>query len=155
MWDATAALEALGAADVALWFWDPLTDNLHFTGAVRPLALSPLAPTCPSAAILALAMPQDRSLVEQILKVQPPGEEIVARIRMRGGETGIWRGVWLEDGIRAAGVIVPEVKFAASERDALTGLLDRRSFIARARERLQTAGGQTLVVADLDRLRRH
>jgi len=38
--------------------------------------------------------------------------------------------------------------------DTLTGLLDRRSFIARARERLQAPGTHTLVVADLDRLRR-
>ena len=137
MWDATATLEALGAADVALWFWDPAHDRLNFTGAVRSLALSPLAPECSAAAILALSMPQDRALVEDMLKVQPPGEEVVARVRMRGGETCIWRGVWLEDGVRAAGVIVPEINFAASQLDQLTGLLDRRSFIAHARERLR------------------
>ena len=154
VWDATATLEALGGSDVALWFWDPLSDKLHLTGAVRSLALSPLAPSCSSAAVLALSMPQDRALVESILNIQEPGEEVVARIRMRGGETCIWRGIWLEDGVRAAGVVVPETKFAASEQDRLTGLLDRRSFILRARERLQGAGGHTLVVADLDRLRR-
>ncbi len=56
--------------------------------------------------------------------------------------------------MRAAGVIVPETSFAASDRDPLTGLLDRRSFVGRAREQLQSAGGYSLVVADLDRLRR-
>jgi c-di-GMP-specific phosphodiesterase len=154
VWDATATLEALGAADVALWFWDPENDRLNFTGAVRSLALSPLGPECPSAAILALSMPQDRALVEDILRVRPPGEEVVARVRMRGGETCIWRGVWLEEGVRAAGVVVPEINFAASRKDQLTGLLDRRSFIGLARERLTVFGGHTLVVADLDRLRR-
>ena len=154
VWDATATLESLGGADVVLWLWEPELDRLRFTGAVRALALSPLAPECSSAAILALSLPQDRALIEDVLKVQPPGEEIVARVRMRGGETGVWRGAWLEDGVRAAGVVVPEVKFAASEVDTLTGLLDRRSFVARARERLHAPGSHTLVVADLDRLRR-
>ena len=154
VWDATVTLEALGAADVALWSWDPNADRLRLTGAARRLGLSPLAPECSSAAVRALAMPQDRALIEEILRIQAPGAEVGARVRMRGGETCIWRGVWLEDGVRAAGVIVPETKFAASEQDALTGLLDRRSFVGRAREQLQAAGGYTLVVADLDRLRR-
>src|SRR4029077_923968 len=44
--------------------------------------------------------------------------------------------------------------FTASERDGLTGLLDRRSFILRAREKLSQPGGYELVVADLNRLRR-
>jgi len=154
IWDATVTLEALGAADVALWSWDPTADRLRLTGAARRLGLSPLAPECSSAAVRALSMPQDRALVEEILRIQAPGAEIGARVRMRGGDACIWRGVWLEDGVRAAGVIVPETKFAASEQDALTGLLDRRSFVSRAREQLQAAGGYTLVVADLDRLRR-
>jgi len=154
IWDATVTLEALGAADVALWSWDPTADRLRLTGAARRLGLSPLAPECSSAAVRALSMPQDRALVEEILRIQAPGAEIGARVRMRGGDACIWRGVWLEDGVRAAGVIVPETKFAASEQDALTGLLDRRSFVSRAREQLQAAGDYTLVVADLDRLRR-
>jgi c-di-GMP-specific phosphodiesterase len=154
IWDATVTLEALGAADVALWNWDPHADSLRLTGATRMLGLSALAPECSSAAVLALAMPRDRALVEDILKVQAPGGEIAARVRMRGGQTCIWRGVWLEDGVRAAGVVVPESKFAASDLDALTGLPDRRSFILRAREKLQTPASFTLVVADLDRLRR-
>ena len=154
IWDATITLEALGAADVALWNWDPEADRLRLTGATRALGLSALAPDCSSAAVLALSMPQDRALVEEILKIQPAGGEVSARVRMRGGETCIWRGVWLEDGVRAAGVVVPETKFAASEIDTLTGLLDRRAFVARARERLQTPNDYILVVADLDRLRR-
>jgi c-di-GMP-specific phosphodiesterase len=154
IWDATVTLEALGAADVALWSWDPNADRLRLTGAARRLGLSPLAPECSSAAVRALSMPQDRALVEEILRIQAPGVEIGARVRMRGGDACIWRGVWLEDGVRAAGVIVPETKFAASEQDSLTGLLDRRSFVGRAREQLQAAGAYTLVVADLDRLRR-
>ncbi|HLI67118.1 MAG TPA: bifunctional diguanylate cyclase/phosphodiesterase [Caulobacteraceae bacterium] len=154
IWDATVTLEALGAADVVLWSWDPEADKLRLTGAARRLGLSPLAPECSSAAVRALSMPQDRALVDEILRIQGPGSEITARVRMRGGDACIWRGEWLEDGVRAAGVIVPETKFAASETDALTGLLDRRSFISRAREQLQAAGGYVLVVADLDRLRR-
>jgi c-di-GMP-specific phosphodiesterase len=154
VWNATVTLEALGGAHAALWNWDPERDSLRMTGAARALGLSPLAPECSSAALLALALPQDRALVEELLRVQSPGDEIAVRLRMRGAETCIWRGVWLEDGVRAAGVIVPETKFAASEVDSLTGLMDRKSFVVRARERLQTPGGMTLVVADLDRLRR-
>ena len=56
-----------------------------------------------AAAVLALALPQDRALVSELLRVQSPGEEIAVRVRMRGAETCIWRGVWLEEGgIRAA-----------------------------------------------------
>jgi len=47
---------------------------------------------------------------------------------------------WLNDGQSAAGVSAPELRFAATDRDRLTGLLERRSFIARARERLEGKG---------------
>ncbi|WP_369058438.1 bifunctional diguanylate cyclase/phosphodiesterase [Caulobacter sp. 73W] len=153
-WEAPAMLEALGAADVALWVWEPEADRLRVNGPARALGLGPLAPECASAAILALAIPQDRAQVERMLRTQPPGSEVVARVRMRGAESCLWRGVWLEEGVRAAGVVAPETKYAASQHDSLTGLLDRTSFIARARERLQSAGEYELVVADLDRLRR-
>src|SRR6185436_6572848 len=126
MWDATATLEALGAADVALWVWEPEKDRLRITGATRALGLGPLAPDCSSAALRALALPQDRALAEEILRLQDPGGEIAVRLRMRGAGACIWRGVWLEEGRRASGVIAPEIKFAPSEQDALTGLLDRR-----------------------------
>ena len=66
----------------------------------------------------------------------------------------LWRGVWLEDGVRAAGVAALEVKFSGSDTDALTGLLDRKTFLVRAREQLLQGGEFELVVADLDRLRR-
>lgn len=153
-WDATATLEALGAADVALWLWEPEKDRLHLTGASRALGLGPLAPECSSAAMRALALPPDRALAEDLLRVQEPGSEIFVRLRMRGGGVCIWRGVWLEEGLRAAGVVAPEAKFAASDQDGLTGLLDRKSFVAGARERLAHPGQHELVVADLDRLRR-
>jgi c-di-GMP-specific phosphodiesterase len=154
IWDATATLEALGGADVALWFWEPSHDRLRIHGAARGLGLGPLAPECSSAALRALALPQDRALAEDLLRLEEPGHPISIRMRMRGGGVCIWSGVWLEEGSRAAGVVVPEVKFAASETDPLTGLLDRRSFLAHARERLQSPGKHELVVADLDRLRR-
>ena len=154
IWDATTTLEALGAADVALWYWEPEQDRLRLTGASRALGLGPLAPECSSAALRALALPQDRALAEDILRLQPPGTEVAVRLRMRGAGVCIWRGVWLEEGVRAAGVVAPETKFAASDQDPLTGLLDRRSFLAHARDRLQAPGRHQLVVADLDRLRR-
>ena len=154
IWDTTATLEALGGADVALWIWEPEADRLRLNGAARALGLGPLAPECSSAAFRALALPQDRAQAEEVLKVREPGCEVVARFRVRGGETCLWRGVWLEEGVRDAGVVAPETKFSASERCELTGLLDRRSFIARARERLSQEGVHELVVADLDRLRR-
>lgn len=154
IWDATSTLEALGAADVVLWHWEPECDRLRLTGASRALGLGPLAPECSSAAIRALALPQDRARAEEVLRVQEPGTEIAVRMRMRGGGVCIWRGVWLEEGLRAAGVVAAETKFAASDLDNLTGLLDRKSFILRAREHLQIDGDYELVVADLDRLRR-
>ncbi|MDY6924468.1 MAG: hypothetical protein SWI22_10980, partial [Pseudomonadota bacterium] len=39
-----------------------------------------------------------------------------------------------------AGVVALETKFAASHRDHLTGLLDRRTFLARAGETLTHPG---------------
>ncbi|HEY8574181.1 bifunctional diguanylate cyclase/phosphodiesterase [Phenylobacterium sp.] len=154
IWDATGTLEALGAADVALWMWEPDRDRLRLTGATRALGLGPLAPDCSSAALRALSLPQDRAVADDLLRIQDPGTEIAVRLRMRGGVVCIWRGVWLEEGRRAAGVAAPETKFAGSDQDPLTGLLDRKSFVLRARERLQTPGRHELIVADLDRLRR-
>ena len=89
-----------------------------------------------------------------MLHLQPPGTELSARIRMRDGAVSIWRGIWLEEGARASGVIVSEVQFASSHLDSLTGLLDRRNFVSQVREQLQTPGAYDLIVADLDRLRR-
>ena len=154
MWDATATLESLGAAEVALWVWEPEKDRLRLTGSTRALGLGPLAPECSSAALRALSLPQDRAFAEDILRPQAPGGEVAVRLRLRGGAPCVWRGVWLEEGVRAAGVIAAEVRFAASGIDQLTGLADRASFITLARERLQVPGEQELIVADLDRLRR-
>jgi c-di-GMP-specific phosphodiesterase len=154
IWDAAATLEALGGAQVALWVWEPENDSLRLYGAARQLGLGPLAPECSSAAFRALALPSDRASAEELLRTQEPGTEVALRLRMRGGETCLWRGVWLEEGVRASGVVAPETRFAASESDNLTGLLDRKSFVIHARERLIAPLRQTLVVADLDRLRR-
>jgi c-di-GMP-specific phosphodiesterase len=154
LWDATAALESLGAASVVLWTWEPARDSLRLTGPARDLGLGPLAPDCSTAALMALAAPQDRALIEELLKPQPAGQEIVFRGRMQGGPSCLWRGVWLEEGERAAGAVVAESQFAPEPRDALTGLLDRRAFLAKAAERLHTPQPYRLLVADLDRLRR-
>jgi c-di-GMP-specific phosphodiesterase len=153
-WDATAMFEALSSADVVLWSWEPERDRLRFTGAARALGMTPLTPECGSAALLALVLPQDRALVEDLLRIQEPGCEVTVRMRLRGGQGCIWRGVWLEEGVRVSGIVAPEAKFAASEQDSLTGLLDRKSFLQRAREQLQVEGPYDLVTADLNRLRR-
>jgi c-di-GMP-specific phosphodiesterase len=153
-WDATAAIEALAAAESALWIWTPEQDSLRFTGATRSLGLGPLAPDCSGAAFIALAMPQDRALAERILKPAEEGTEIAVRLRMRGSETCLWRGVWLEDGLRAAGMVALETRLAGSDKDSLTGLLDRRTFLARAAETLTEPGEYQMIVADIDRLRR-
>jgi c-di-GMP-specific phosphodiesterase len=153
-WDPTTSLEALAAAGVALWTWSPSENALRFTGATRALGLGPLAPECTAAAFTALAMPQDRALAEQLLKPQDEGAEIALRLRMRGGDGCLWRGVWLEDGLRAAGVAAVETRFGGAGTDPLTGLLDRRSFITRVSEALIQPGDYELVVGDLDRLRR-
>jgi c-di-GMP-specific phosphodiesterase len=153
-WDATGALESLGAAGVVLWLWDPERGGMRLTGPARALGLGPLAPECSTAALLALALPQDRMLVEDLLRPKAPGEEILAKVRMRNGPACIWRGVWLEEGGRAAGAIVAETQFAPEPRDSLTGLLDRKAFLAQAAQKLQSPLTYVLVLADLDRLRR-
>ena len=154
IWDATATLEALGAASVALWLWEPGLDRMSFTGPTRGLGLGPLAPECSAAALRALTQPQDRAVAAELLSIQPPGSEIELRLRILGGEQCLWRGVWLEDGVRAAGMVAAETRFSVSGFDGLTGLLDRRTFVARAQERLKAPGDNILVVADLDRFRR-
>ena len=127
---------------------------MRFTGATRALGLGPLAPECSGAAFTAVAVPQDRALAERVLKPQAEGSEVAIRMRMRDAEICLWRGVWLEDGLRAAGVVALETKFAGTNRDVLTGLLDRRTFLTRAAETLTRPGDYDLVVADVDRLRR-
>ena len=153
-WDATTAIEALAAADPALWVWTPAEDQIRFTGATRSLGLGPLAPECSGAGFVASALPQDRSLAEKMLKPQEEGTEVAVRLRMRGAETCLWRGVWLEDGLRAAGVVSLETRLAGGDRDNLTGLLDRRGFLTRVGEVLIQPGEYEMVVGDVDRLRR-
>ena len=153
-WDATTAIEALAAAESALWVWTPAEDSLRLTGATRTLGLGPLAPECSAAAFVAVTLPQDRALAESLLTPRAEGSEVVLRLRMRGSETCLWRGVWLEDGLRAAGIVALETRLSGSEKDVLTGLLDRRGFLARTGEILTAPGDYELVVADVDRLRR-
>jgi len=154
IWDATTVLEAVGAAEVTLWLWEPDRDRLSLTGASRALGLGPLAPECGSAAIRALAAPRDRAAVEALLAPREPGAPVSERFAVRGAERCVWQGVWLEEGMRAAGVAAPEARFAPGHSDALTGLLDRRGFIDQVRARLALDGEFDLVVADLNRLRR-
>src|SRR4051794_40304761 len=73
IWDATAVIEALGAAEVVLWAWEPGRDSLRLSGAAKSLGLGPLAPECSGAAVVALAAPQDRGLAEDVLRIQEPG----------------------------------------------------------------------------------
>src|SRR4051812_48803040 len=79
-WDVTATLEALGAADAVLWTWEPHRDRLRLMGSARALGLGPLAPECSAAALIALALPQDREIVEDMLQPQAPGAPIHGRL---------------------------------------------------------------------------
>jgi len=108
VWDATAALESLGGAGVVLWTWDPDRDSMRVTGPARSLGLGPLAPECSTPALLALAAPQDRALVEEFLTPKAAGDEAMARIRMRGGPVCVWRGDLPVMLIRDAGRTVVE-----------------------------------------------
>jgi c-di-GMP-specific phosphodiesterase len=153
-WDLTSVLEATGAAGVALWVWDPAADRMDLTGATRALKLGPLAPACSGAALIAMTAGQDRAAMETLLRPAEPGALVAVSLALRGGAPCLWRGVWLEEGGRAAGVVASETEFCAGDTDKLTGLLDRRSFLARARHRLAREGRCALVVADLNRLRR-
>ena len=148
------AIEALAAADSALWVWTPAEDSLRLTGATHALGLGPLAPECSGAAFVAVALPQDRVLAESLLTPKAEGTPITLRLRMRGSETCLWRGVWLEDGLRAAGIVAQEARLSATEKDSLTGLLDRRAFLARTAEILAAPVEHEMIVADVDRLRR-
>ncbi len=152
----TQALEALGAAELAAWRWDPAARRLSFSGAVATLGLSPLAPDCPPAALLALATPHDRPAVEALFAYGRPGQVIAHRIKLihaNGERPTIWRGAWLEDGC-AAGVISAANRFVDVGRDELTGLLDRTCFLSRVESRLKSPGAVRLIAADLARLRR-
>jgi c-di-GMP-specific phosphodiesterase len=154
LWDVSAVLEALGGAEAALWTWEPDEDRMRFSGATKALGLGPLAPECSSTALRALVMPHERAMAEDLMRQQEPGTPLGVRMTMRGGQSCLWRGVWLDDGVRAAGVVALEARFAPSDMDALTGLLARRSFLAAVRERLQRPVRHTLITADLDRLSR-
>jgi c-di-GMP-specific phosphodiesterase len=154
-WDATRVLEALGASESALWYWDPDHDRLRLTGALDALGLSVLGPQCSSAELIALARPEDRHGVDDLLALREPGAKVAAEFRARGAGACVWRGEWLEEGVRAAGVVSSARRVSEGQLDALTGILDRRGFIALAGERLETPDGEKiLVVANVNRFRR-
>ena len=149
-------LEALGAAELATWRWDPVGDRLHVSGAVQALGLAPLAPDCASAAFLALTAPCDQAKAAGMLEPGPPGEEILQEIRLRhvaGDRRIVWRGARLENG-GAAGVASAADSFVKTGRDGLTALLDRTAFLAHVDQRLKAPGAVRLICADLARLRR-
>jgi c-di-GMP-specific phosphodiesterase len=149
-------LEALGAAELATWRWNPAADRLHLSGAVQALGLSPLTPDCPSAAFLAFTAPSDHVKAATMLERGQPGQEIFQEIRLRhadGERRIVWRGAWLENG-GAAGVASAADRFVETGRDGLTALLDRTAFLAHVDARLKAPGGVRLICADLARLRR-
>lgn len=155
-WDAAAAMEALAAGETVLWRWSPAEDRLSLHGATRSLGLQVIGAGCSAVALAAVAEPADRAEVEALLARREPGAGVRARLRLRSGQALVFAGAWADEGpAHATGTAARETPAAAVvERDGLTGLLDRRSFLARARERLLQPGRYVLVVADLDRLRR-
>jgi len=152
----TETLEALAAAELATWRWDPAADRVSFSGAVQALGLSPLAPDCSAAALIALVAPAHQGAVTTLFEKGEAGSEISARINLvhLGGERlTAWRGAWLEDGC-AAGVVSASDRFVETGRDGLTGLLNRTAFLANVEARLKSPGAIRLLAADLARLRR-
>jgi len=147
----TALLEALGGAGAALWRYDAGADRLNLLGDLRTLGLQPLAPSCSLAALLAMTEEADRPGVSALFT--PGAAPSRASVRMLSGPSTLWRGVGLEDGRCVTGVVVP-VSEPADSFDALTGLLDRASFLRRLELRLLKPGSIRLVAADLARLRR-
>ena len=145
MWDATTALEALGAADVALWVWEPERDRLRLTGALAGAGPWPARagmlrpPPCARWSCRRTAPP-----AEDILRVagarlaRSPRACACAAARPASGAASGWRRACAPPASSRR-----ETRFAASEQDGLTGLLDRRSFVARARERLADARAPT------------
>ncbi|MHB8529285.1 MAG: putative bifunctional diguanylate cyclase/phosphodiesterase [Caulobacteraceae bacterium] len=154
VWDPATALEALGASEAALWLWEPNADRLRLTGAVHALGLAALAPECPSAAIRALVQPAERAGLDELLRTRQPGREVSATLSFRRSPPCLWRGVWLEEGERAAGLLVKQERFALVLREPVTGLMDRRAFLAGVHEVLAAEGEYELIIADLNRLRR-
>ncbi len=154
VWDAGTVLEALGASETALWLWEPDEDRFRLTGAAHALGLASVTPECPSAGLRALVQPADRAALDDILEVREPGSALVACIQVRGAPPQLWRGVWLEEGRRAAGVVVKRDDFVLPSAEPVTGLLDRRDFLSRVTAALAAEGEYELVIADLNRLRR-
>ena len=111
----------------------------------RRLALPRPGPARPASLVRRPARPGARRrtapLAEDMLRVREPGSEIRARLRMRGAEPCLWRGVWLEDGLARRRRHRPRDQFESVSLDGLTGLLDRRSFVIQSREKITHPGG--------------
>lgn len=151
-WDTTTALlEALGGAGAALWRYDARADRIELMGDLRSLGLQALAPECSRTALMAMTRAADRPGLEALL--QPGGGRSEAMVRLASGSATLWRGERLEGGACATGLIT-SAPAESDAYDALTGLLDRQSFLRRVERRLLDTGAIRLVAADLARLRR-
>jgi c-di-GMP-specific phosphodiesterase len=156
MWDATSTLEALGAADVALWVWEPERDRMRLTGATRALGLGPLAPDCSSAALRALALPQDRAFAEDILRVQEPGTEVAVRMRMRGvawpSESPVWSNKHGWRSGRAGWLAKYRVLLLGQNQFSIAGMAQRINFAAMIDQHFSSSTEQCLALQHALRL---
>ena len=155
VWDVTTALEALGAADVALWTWEPETrPPAPDRRRPRP-GPGPARPRMLLRRPAALALPQDRDLAEDMLQPQPPGAEVAgapAHARRRH--------LHLARRLAGGGRCAPP---ASSRPRPVRRLRPRRAHRPAGppaasspapASGCRAAGDHELVVADLDRLRR-
>jgi c-di-GMP-specific phosphodiesterase len=142
--------EALLAAGAAVWSWSAASRRLTLKGAYEALGLEA---DCSLVGLTALALPQDRDQLQSLNRPGPGGSDIVFRLRLRSGETGVWRGAWLEGG-DAMGVVSRDIAIAPRGDDPLTGLLSRAAFLERARSTIQGERPWRLISADLARFSR-
>ncbi len=154
--DGAAAAAALAQAGACLWRWDRLEARLTLQGEVAALGLSPDDADDALAGLLAALRPSDRLALDTALARRAPGSLVAVRLHLEDGRSSLWRGLWTDDGMSAGGVALPEPSVEDSERgrDALTGLLDRNTFLARVGERLARRQGVRVLSADILRFRR-
>lgn len=144
------AAEALCAAGAAFWSWSAAGRRFSLSGAASALGLEP---ECSLTALTALALPQDREVLHTLTHPGPAGSELVFRLRLRSGESCIWRGTWRDDGA-AIGLVSRDIAMVPRGDDPLTGLLGRTAFLERARAALATDRPLRMVAADLARFSR-
>lgn len=148
--------DAIVSAGGCVWRWDRVDARLTLQGDVAALGLPPEAAEDALDNLLAALRPADRLALDAALARRPPGSPIAARLHLEDGRASLWRGVWSPDGLAAEGVALPEPAIEDVERgrDALTGLLDRATFMTRIAERLARGQGVRVVTADILRFRR-